>query len=222
MSTVFTCPGCGVALRVDALGQGKGSWQQSQEFAFGTAPAGAEYSRETPAADMNTIEAGARLPLTQAIITSAAAMLLTTVACWYWYWPWTVAPVVGVIVGCLAWYLLLIQSRQLLSTRETTTADPGADDPAFTIEITEKLPERQRIQYAHFPARRPEVERFATACMNGWLTVNSPHRLSRRMFTQLRDVALDRGLLAWIHPDAHQQGVELTAVGSHVFKRLIA
>jgi len=171
---------------------------------------------------MNTIEAGARLPLVQAVITSVAAMLLATVACWYWYWPWTVALAVGVIVGCLAWCLLLIQSRQLLSTRETATADPGVDDPAFTVEITEKLPERQRVQYAHFPARRPEVERFATACINGWLTVNSPHRLSRRMFTQLRDVALDRGLLAWIHPDAHQQGVQLTSVGSHVFKRLIA
>jgi len=66
------------------------------------------------------------------------------------------------------------------------------------------------------------VERFALAALNGYLTVNSPHRLSRRRFTQLRDVALDRGLLAWRCEDARQQGVELTAVGRHVFKRLIA
>jgi len=228
MSTVYNCPSCGVTLRVAAMGAGSGGsggWQAGRSFAFGAGklPAGAsEYSREVPAANLASVESGAKLPMIQAGITAAVALALAVIIGLARGWPWTHPPVIGVVVFSLAWWVLLIQSRQLLSSREVVTADPGTGEQTFSVEITEKLPERQRVQYAHFPARRPEVERFAMAALNDWLTVNSPHRLSRRKFTQLRDVALDRGLLSWRCAEARQQGCELTAVGRHVFKRLIA
>ena len=230
MSTMFSCPSCGVALRVDAIGAGPsmaGGWERGRAFAAGAAPAGSEYSRETPTADMSGIEAGVKTPAMQAGITGVVGGVMAVVGVWLWGWPRIVPLAAGILIGGATWWLLLLSGRRLLSSVERITGrdldgDGRVGDPEFTVEITEALPERKRVTFAHFPARRVDVERFATAALNGWLTVNSPHRLSRRKFTQLRDVALDRGLLTWRCEDARQQGVELTAVGRHVFKRLIA
>lgn len=68
--------------------------------------------------------------------------------------------------------------------------------------------------------RAKNVRRFAAAALHGQLTHNAPHRLSRRRFTMMRDEALNRGLLAWIHPDSHNQGVEVTQVGKQVFEQI--
>jgi len=226
MSNTFRCT-CGQVWKMIPLsgsggGDPGGGWERGRSFAMGAPPPGAEYSRETPTGRVDNLEGGLRLPLGQAAITGVVAFLLTSVATWYWYWPWSTPPVAAVVVGALAWLYLLQDSRRLLRTSETVTADPEAGDPGFSVEIIENLPERKRVQYAHFPARQAEVERFAMAMINGHTTVNSHHRLSRRKFTQLRDVALDRGLLAWRCEDARQQGVIVTTVGVHVFKRLIA
>ena len=222
MST-FSCPKCGVTLKVIPLSDGSGGWQRGQAFAMGAAPPGAEYSREIPKADLSGLEAGVKTPLLQAVITATVAGLVVILGVVFKSWPVAAIPTTWVITFALAWWLLLLNTRGLLKTVERVIGKDldGDGQVGFTVEITENLPERKRVQYAHFPARQAEVERFATAALNGWLTVNSPHRLSRRKFTQLRDVALDRGLLAWRCEDARQQGVELTAVGRHVFKRLV-
>ena len=225
MSTVFSCPSCGVALRVSAMGSGSGgSWDRGRSYALGAVPAGSEFSRETPVANMGTIESGFKLPILQSLLMAGVALLLASLGAFRWGWHWTSPVIAAVVTFCIAAWLLLIDSRRLLRTVETVIGkDLDGDGRVgnFTVEITENLPEARRVQYAHFPARQEQVERFATAALNGWLTVNSPHKLSRRKFTQLRDVSLDRGLLAWRCAEARQQGVELTAVGRHVFKRLV-
>ena len=43
---------------------------------------------------------------------------------------------------------------------------------------------------------------------------------SRAEFDQLRDVLIERGLAAWKNPNARAQGVELTAAGRAVMRRL--
>ena len=226
MSTVFSCPSCGVGLRVDALGAGpsmSGGWERGQEFAFGSGlPAGAaEYSRETPAANLANIESGARLPLIQAMITSAAAMLLTIVACWWWELEWVTVPVAGVVAGCLSWYLLLLQSRQLLSVRETATADPGAGDPAFSVEITLPPAEGKKMLFVNFPGCRPEhLRRFAQAAVEGKPTSEGA-RLSRAKFNAIREESLRRGLVRWRDPDYHTLGLETSSMGKAVFQRLL-
>jgi len=170
------------------------------------------------------IEAGVKTPALQAVLTGAAVGAVTVILTIWKHWPWATPVVAAVIAAALSWWLLLLNTRGLLKTVETVINKDldGDGEIGFTVEIVEDLPELKRVQYAHFPARQEQVEQFAMAALNGWLTVNSPHRLSRRKFTQLRDVAIDRGLLAWVHPDARQQGVQLTAVGRHVFKKLIA
>jgi len=221
--SAFNCPKCGATLKVIPLAGAGAGWERGQEFAFGSGkmPAGAaEFSRERPVANMANIESGARLPLVQAGITSGAAMLLAVVGCWYWSWAWSVVPVVGVVVGCLAWYLLLLQSRSLLSTRETALADPSASEKAFNVEITIPRESGNKMIFAQFDAKPPHVQRFAQAAVDGRLTVYGGHGLSRGVYERLRDESLDRGLLSWKRGDHHASGVELTRAGGHVFRRL--
>jgi len=221
---MFQCPSCGRSLKVIPLSDpGGGQWERGRAFALGDAPPG-DYTRETPTGKADTVESGVKVPLLQAVITGGVAGVVVTIPTAIYHWPWIVPPCMAIGTFGLSWWLLLQDTRRLLRRIETFVGRDldGDGEIGFTVEIVEDLPELKRVQYAHFPARQEQVEQFAMAALNGWLTVNSPHRLSRRKFTQLRDVAIDRGLLAWVHPDARQQGVQLTAVGRHVFKKLIA
>jgi len=223
MSTVFRCPSCGAALRVEVLG-GSGSWQRGHEFALGV-PAGAEFSRETPVRDAS-VESDVRVPLLQALVTASVAGLLATLGVALRGWHWTTPVVVAVVTFALAWWFLLLDHRKLLRRVETLVgADLDGDGQIgneFRIEITEKLSDgRTRMKFCEFPGRPRDVQRFALAALNGQLTVHGNHRLSRRTFEQLRDEALARGLLAWVNPEARNQGVELTRVGRRVFERML-
>jgi len=210
-------------MRVEAMmGNGSGGWQSGRAFALGAPPAGTEYSRSVPVADVGTVEAGARLPLLQAMITAAAAALLAVLAAWWWELAWALAPIVGVITFCLTWWLLLIQSRQLLSSRELVSNDgnrQGEQAFSVSVEITDR--DRGQMRFAQFDAKPVQVARFASAMINGQTTIYGNHGLSRRVFSRLRDEAVARGLCAWVDPDAHTQGITLTRAGEHVFERLL-
>ena len=225
MSTVFSCPACGAGLRVDAMGAGSGSgggWERGREYAFGAGklPAGAaEYSRQTPTGRTDNIEGGLRLPLGQAAITGAVAVALAcVVALLRGGWAWWEPVVIGVAVFGLAWFYLLIDSRQLLRTSETVTAEPSA--AAFSVEITIPKDGGKKVVFAQFEARPEHVRRFAQAALDGRLTVYGGHGLSRGIYQRLRDESLRRGLLAWQNSDHHASGVELTRAGGHVFRLL--
>ena len=224
MSTVLTCPVCGAALRVDALGgSGAGGWQRGQDFALGAVPAGAEYSKETPVGKAG-IEADVYVPLLQAAICGVVAALLVTIYTVVKDKPWPTPIIAGVIVFAVSWWLLLLDHRKLLRKVETFVGKDldGDGEVGFSVEITESLADgRKRMKFCEFPAKQRDVERFALAVLNGQLTVHGNHRLSRRTFEQLRDESLSRGLLAWVNPQARNQGVELTRVGEHVFESLL-
>ena len=219
---MFTCPNCGKMLKVIPLASGGGGWERGQSFAMGAPPAGAEYSRETPTADVGNLEAGLRLPLGQAIVTATAGAALDAAACWYWGWSWAWVPVAWVITFGGAWYLLLLQSRRLLTTRETVTSDPGATDPAFSVsvEITDTTDGRRQMRFAQFEAKPEDVRRFAEAVLHDRLTPSGA-RLSRRKFDAIRNEAIARGLVAWRNPEAHAQGLEANRAGRAVFSHLL-
>ena len=230
MSTTI-CPHCaGVIKLIPLSGSGggpsmSGSWQAGKTFAFGAGklPAGsAEYSRETPTGRVDTLEGGLRLPAGQAALTGAVALALgVVVALLRGGWQWWEPVVIGVVVFSLAWWLLLIQSRQLLSSKETVTADPGASDRAFSVEITLPPSEGKKMLFVNFPGCRPEhVRRFATAANGGRPSAESA-RLSRARFVAIRDESIKRGLVRWRDPDYHTLGLETSSMGKVVFQRLL-
>ena len=223
MSTIFNCPGCGIALLVDTVGQS--NWTRSQEFAFGKAvPAGSEYSREVPAANVANIEGGVKLPLAQALLITMAIVMLTTLITVVKGWAWTIPVSAGIVAFALSLWLLVLDSRRLLRKVETFVgADLDGDGKVgFAVEITESLSDgRKRMTFCTFPGKPEQVQKFATAALDGQLTTYSTG-LSRRVFEQLRDEAIKRGLCTWKNREAHAQGVELTTVGRHVFERLLS
>ena len=222
----FKCPSCGRTLKVIPLSSGSGgassSWSLGQTFGLGAGvPEGTAYSKETPTANMSTIEAAVQAPLLQSVITALAGGVLSVVGLFVWDWHWSTPIVIVVATFGISWYLLLTGNRRLLQVVETVDR-PEAQQPAtFNVEITETLEgQRQRMVFAQFPAPERDVKRFAIAALNGYLTVHGRHRLSRGVFERLRDESLARGLVVWVNPHAHTRGVELTRVGSRVFKRL--
>lgn len=223
MSTVFRCPDCGIALRVEALG--KGNWQQGQTFAMGAAPAGAEYSRETPTANMNTVEAGVTTPLYQSLLTGAAVGAVTVILTIWQDWPRWSPAVAGVIATAITWWLLMIDTRRLLRTIETViNRDLDGDGViGFQIEMTESLSDgRKRMAFAHFPhnCKPAHVVKFAEAARDDRLTPEGA-QLSRRKFNTVRDVFIARGWADWRNREHHSQGIEPTLSGKRVFPKLI-
>ncbi len=225
----FKCPACGKSLKVIPLaGDGVShrtlgsSWRAGQTLSLGTSvPEGTSYSREIPFTDMSGIEAGLKTPLAQSGITALAAGALAVVGVFVWGWHWTTPIVVVVATFGVSWYLLLTSNRRLLRTVETVDR-PEVQQPAtFNIEVTETLEgQRQRMVFAQFPVKERDVRKFAIAGLNRRLTVHGGHGLSQGAFAKMRDECIGRGLLVWTNPHAHNQGVELTRVGSAVFKRL--
>ena len=221
MSTVFTCPACGASLVVGVLRGGARGWQRDRQFPIGE-PGAAELSREMPVGKAS-VESDVRVPLLQAAITALVITLVTATVTVARHWHWTTPILIGVITFALAWWLLLLDHRKLLRQIETVVGQDldGDGQVGFTVEIVDKTDGKKQIKYIHFPARPGEVKRFAQAALEGQLTVYGRHHLSRGTYERLRDEAMSRGLLAW-RGEARNQGVELTAVGRHVFSRLVA
>jgi len=161
------------------------------------------------------------LPLGQAAITGAVGLVLAVIVGLARGWQWWEPVAIGVVVGCGAWWFLLIDSRRLLRTSEFATADPGAGDPAFSVEITLPPSEGKKMLFVNFPGCRPEhVRRFATAANGGRPSAESA-RLSRARFVAIRDESIKRGLVRWRDTDYHTLGLETTSMGRVVFRRLL-
>ena len=115
-----------------------------------------------------------------------------------------------------------MNTRGLLRTVERVTGkDLGDKQVGFTVEITDLTDGKKQMSFCHFPARPEQVMSFAAAMINGQMTIYGNHKLSRRVFSVLRDESISRGLCAWANPDHHPQGFELTRAGEHVFERLL-
>jgi len=221
MST-FSCPNCGRQLKVIPLSDPGGGWEPGRAFALGDAPPG-DYTREVPAADLSGVEAGVKTPLLQAGITGAVACLLATLGVVTWHWPKGTPVIAGIVAFCLAWWLLLIDTRRLLKTVERVVGRDLDGDGAigFTVEVTDLTDGKKQVRYCHFPARPDQVVAFAAAMLNGQTTIYGNHGLSRRVFSRLRDEAIARGLCTWVDPQSHTQGMVLSRAGEHVFERLL-
>ena len=227
MST-FQCPSCGQVLKVIPLSGGGaghhvGGWQSGRSFALGAAPPGSEYSRETPLADMSSIEAGVKTPLFQSLLTGVGAALLTGLGCVFKGWHWVTIPTVWVIVSVLAWWLLLLNTRGLLKTVERVVGRDLDGDGAigFSVEITLPPSEGKKMLFANFPGCRPEhVKRFARVAVDGKPTSEGAG-LSRTRFVAIREESLRRGLVRWRDPEYHTTGLETTSLGRAAFQSLL-
>jgi hypothetical protein len=138
--------------------------------------------------------------------------------------------IVGGVVGSLTagamWWVLLQEHRDLLWEIETRIGidldgDGKAGTPTMTrLEVTIPATEQhgqQTLILDGLDATPEQLRTWAKGMLAGRMAESEWYgkgRLfSKGQFYALRQEFIDRGLMAWINPDAHAQGTELTAVG---------
>jgi hypothetical protein len=147
-----------------------------------------------------------------------------------WAFGWSVrvalAGAGGVIV--LVWLFLVVQVRSFLVARETVrqvATVPAALPERAGVSVEVVQPEQGRFRYLDLPGSADELAELARGVLSGrtlseaeWTGAGRPY--SRAEFRELRSQLIERGLASWRNERAPSQGVELTRVGEHVFRRL--
>jgi hypothetical protein len=170
------------------------------------------------------------IPAAQAIITGGllgiAAGTLANLAEWGDPLTWSLA---AWVIGTLgAW--LIYRSEWLQRIRPHPLPAPAPQEVTTTrIELVTKDPAGAYLigVWAEFDISPERIRRAARRVLAGagfsHAGVAGAHRpLTRAEFETLRDEFIRRGLAAWTNPEAHSRGVQLTAAGRAVIKRLAA
>jgi len=224
-----TCPLCGSWLnhRFDFSVASLGG-QQAPDFPF------SEAVREMPSR-APTVQGDVAVPLCQAGITGLVVGLPVGVAAVALGSPlWVGACAFSSVTG-IAWLLLLSDHRRLLRSIETVIGrDLDGDNrvgqvekpPTVRVEV-EKKKDTGRSDWLLFDlsGSPSALQSLASGVLSGlslseseWSGSGRP--FSRSDFRALRSQLIERGLACWRNPGAPAQGVELTAVGRAVFRRL--
>ena len=93
------------------------------------------------------------------------------------------------------------------------------------VEVEVSKPDSKQMTFLDLPGDRQQLGQLASGVLAGrsfsegeWSGGGRPY--SRSEFRELRGELLERGLLTWRNHDAPAQGVQLTAPGRAVFRRL--
>jgi len=144
--------------------------------------------------------------------------------------PGLIGAVAGGVVLAAVWMLALVDRRALLWEIETVAGLDLNDDgivgkPEEPVRVEIQERQGRTLRFVDLPAKPDQIARLAAGVLGGrsfseasWTGRGRP--FSRRQFARLRDEMIRRGLAMWVRPRAHAQGVELTAAGRAVFRRL--
>lgn len=198
----------------------------------GTLPPGAEAEIAQPARPAN-LASDVLVPLVQALVTGALLGGLVVFTLGEIVPDLDVDPLkawagLALAISTVAWLLLLGQTRRLLWALEKVTRldldgdrQVGQPSPVVRVEVTNG----QREMYLDLPGRPEALATMALGVLNGRSLAEGTWSgrgglFSRSEFRQIRDILIERGLAVWRNPEAKAQGVELTAAGRAVFRRL--
>lgn len=195
-------------------------------------PAGVTLKRQRPARAA-TLRSDVAVPCIQSVITGLLAIMggggIAAAAGWDVL---IVSAIVGAIVTGAAWYLLLRQHSDLLWEIETITGvdldgDGQTGKPSVTrlkVEIPATEQRGSQTKILELDATPEELKAWAKGMLIGRMAesdwVGKGRLFSKDRFRSLRGECIERGLMRWTNPKAHAQGVEFTAVGRWVFKKL--
>lgn len=176
------------------------------------------------------IQAGWTLPLLQSITSGLIIGGAFTAAAALFGWDLKIGLLTGMIAAGLFWFGY--QERWQRFTIPVPEPEPTAPQ-VMAAEI--QAPQTVRVElkvengadYISLPISQAKAERvfyllsvgrdFSLASLAG---PGKP--LSRSEFEILRDVLIERGLAEWINPNAHNQGVKLTAAGRAIMRKFAA
>jgi hypothetical protein len=154
---------------------------------------------------------------------------------WPFWLPVAASGTFGGLSFAFAAVLLTIDHRRLLWAAEAALGvDLDHDDTVgepepreiLRVELLEHTGNnRHRLAFINLPGTPEQLGALAGGLLNGKGTSESEwagarHPFSRSEFGAIRAELLKRGLAAWINPDHHAQGWELTAAGRAVMRRI--
>lgn len=234
----YFCRECGQQLRPGvrlAPGERIGGWQQQERrrhYVGDAAPVDtpfSEFHRETPARPP-AVGGDVAVPALQAIISGVAIFLVGLAILWP---DWQIAAAGGGIVGALAWFLLLSDSRRLLRVVEDVTGVDLDQDghigepepPALGVKLRIDEEEGRVTKYAHLPIDAQRLGQLARGLLGSesfavasWTGRGKP--FSRAEFETLRDWLFRNGYAGWEDPNNRQLGVKFTAKGDALLRAL--
>ena len=191
---------------------------------------GREYERRRPARNAD-LQGDVLVPLLQSLLTGLAAGVVVA-AGWMLAIGGTNAVVIGAMAAALAWgiawvWLIRDHHNLLWEIERISGVDLDRDgeigEPWLRIEVAG---EGNRLAYLDLPAEPEQLIALARGILNGvplaessWCGRGRP--FSKAQFRVLRDELIARGLATWVNPRSRAQGVELTAAGRALMRRIV-
>ena len=187
---------------------------------------GSSMERREPKRAM-TAESEVVVPLMQALFTGMLSVALIADLVFV-PWPWIALGGLFLLVVLGLWVWLIIDGRRMLwseeRSREGALAAPEPVPPErFEIVIQQKTPAGHSTVWLDIPGKPAAFAQFARAAISGmpiseaaWIGAGNPY--SKAQFGALRDTLLQRALLEWVNPDAHNQGLQPTRAGRVVLQ----
>ena len=147
-----------------------------------------------------------------------------------WTFGWTVKVALGAagIAVVAVWAFLVVQVRSFVVAsevvRQPVPVVPALPERAgVSVEVVQ--PDQGRMQFLDLPGGPDELAELARGVLSGrtlseseWSGGGRPY--SKSEFRELRSQLIERGLASWRNERAPSQGVRLTRVGQHVFRKL--
>lgn len=180
----------------------------------------------------HTREVAVDYPLYQSLIAGGSLGVLTLIAGLYFGWPrpWSLGILAASLVQCVIWFLSLLRWHGWVKKLEALIGMDlnrdtyiGERPEPLRIELVQEG--GHHVTFIELPATQEQLTELANGLLKGipfaegyWTGANRP--FSKNEFLCLRDEMLNRGLIAWINIHAHAQGMQLTAAGRAVMRRL--
>jgi hypothetical protein len=167
---------------------------------------------------------GCTIPLLQSITTGVfVALIAGGVSVWLKWDALPIALITGACAALLWWYGSLQLWRA--DVYQPTYSEPVQATAPQITPITIHLD--KQIQMVDLPGTHKQIQSLAAGLVAGtpfaessWTGRDRP--FSKAQFQAVRDEFIRRGWAAWVNPQSHAQGVELTYPGSRVCERLQA
>ncbi len=171
-----------------------------------------------------TVEAGVVVPFFQASVSGLLFGLVLGILAWALDWPrpWVFGLIGGVAAIFVAWLSLLgrwlswIEALLGVDLNRDGVISRNLSDERLRVAVLDR--DGTRGVFLDLPIDEGRMIALADGLMRGkslsessW--IGSQGIFSRSEFYALRDELIKRGLLRWVNPRAHSQGVELTPGG---------
>ena len=164
------------------------------------------------------------IPGLKAFTTGLFACLLAVVVSYYRGSPsWAFGGLVGAITAMLAWLVILGCDSIVTPIKNKGVGIVPLKQQTTKIQIVGDASSFQAGRWLDLPCSVQDLAQIAKRLQAGASFSHAGlagryRPISRSQYEALRDVMLQRGLLYWINPAAHSQGVELTRAGRAVIR----